>query len=816
MSYANESARIGAQPWQWVEFEVERCGLTYGLSPCAAQLLSGVVEDKCFNSWATCQDRDNFDSSEFWIRFCEPVERLPMNFPFATDGLRFFLPFLARVSHDPVRLDPGKSLGVRAALTFTLQDAPHHDIGIDKYVDDRSYDPMQQGLMIAKLRARFPHFIGRRVRWYQGYLTDNPTLEDFQMREFILETFAGPNSRGQFTVSARDPLKLTSEDRAQAPRRSTGVLAFDIADTGDPGTVEVSTTDTTQYPGAGGYIFINGEGFTYSVASVTGDETVTLYGVTRELPTGYLTDQQSHSAGDRVQLGLYLDGRFVDVLRELLIDYAPNFRAEWIPFPEWEADHDTWLGTSSIRRLIAEPEGVDKIIDEMIEQTMTWGVWWDEYARVVRYRSLHPADIGDVIPELNDDQHLLAGSVNVEAEPKRHINEIQILYGQIDPTGRRDARENYARGFVQVDADSQFPQGLRFAAGGAPGYSRYVFREHSEGVVPTLVEGPLEGAVRCQDEALPCSYLELKALHESGAEPPPELQMSAAEVAELVAQLDELQAFAEAHRDIDAACAAGFVSDRIQTPNMGTHLYRIDWIVDGFDPARPEILLYARADDQLPAGALGQCENGTWNGEPMQLVGTAFIIPPQVIGADHPDTFVGPLDNWHIHYNLCRGNSTGRDTFVPRSECLASGGDFSEALGWMLHAWVDTEHDNQLGVFSMWNPTIAPLLDGGTIRDQREVRGSDFPDGAEQSLIADFLYTGDLTIQPGQPLFFNNVDAVPHTVTAGTPDAPGETFDSGLLNPGSNYSVEFDEPGVYSLFCALHPDMVATITVEGG
>ncbi len=455
MSYANESARIGAQPWQWVEFEVERCGLTYGLSPCAAQLLSGVVEDKCFNSWATCQDRDNFDSSEFWIRFCEPVERLPMNFPFATDGLRFFLPFLARVSHDPVRLDPGKSLGVRAALTFTLQDAPHHDIGIDKYVDDRSYDPMQQGLMIAKLRARFPHFIGRRVRWYQGYLTDNPTLEDFQMREFILETFAGPNSRGQFTVSARDPLKLTSEDRAQAPRRSTGVLAFDIADTGDPGTVEVSTTDTTQYPGAGGYIFINGEGFTYSVASVTGDETVTLYGVTRELPTGYLTDQQSHSAGDRVQLGLYLDGRFVDVLRELLIDYAPNFRAEWIPFPEWEADHDTWLGTSSIRRLIAEPEGVDKIIDEMIEQTMTWGVWWDEYARVVRYRSLHPADIGDVIPELNDDQHLLAGSVNVEAEPKRHINEIQILYGQIDPTGRRDARENYARGFVQVDADSQ-------------------------------------------------------------------------------------------------------------------------------------------------------------------------------------------------------------------------------------------------------------------------------------------------------------------------------------------------------------------------
>jgi plastocyanin len=63
-------------------------------------------------------------------------------------------------------------------------------------------------------------------------------------------------------------------------------------------------------------------------------------------------------------------------------------------------------------------------------------------------------------------------------------------------------------------------------------------------------------------------------------------------------------------------------------------------------------------------------------------------------------------------------------------------------------------------------------------------------------------------------LFFNNVDAVPHTVTAGTPTAPEiDAFDSGLLTPGSNFEVSFDEPGTYSLFCALHPDMVATVEV---
>jgi len=375
-----------------------------------------------------------------------------------------------------------------------------------------------------------------------------------------------------------------------------------------------------------------------------------------------------------------------------------------------------------------------------------------------------------------------------------------------------------AAAFEQAGADIQFPQGITFAAGGAPGYSRYVFREHSEGVVPTLVEGPIDGTVRCQDEELPCSYLELEALNEAvrnnGATIPPELQMTPDELAELVAQLDQLNEFAEAHRDVDSACAEGFVSDRIQTPNMGSHFYKPAWINDGFDPNRPEILLYQRADGQLPGGALGQCENGAWVGEPLELVGTAFVIPPSILGVDHPETFAGPLDNWHIHYNLCRGNAQGRDTFVPKSECTARGGNFSEALGWMLHAWVDPEHDNQLGVFSMWNSSNSPVMDPGSIYDAREVRGSDFPDGAEQSLIADFLFAGPLTVGADQPLFFNNVDAVPHTVTAGTPNAPDtEAFDSGVLTPGSNFAVSFEEAGVYSLFCSLHPDMVATVTV---
>ena len=42
----------------------------------------------------------------------------------------------------------------------------------------------------------------------------------------------------------------------------------------------------------------------------------------------------------------------------------------------------------------------------------------------------------------------------------------------------------------------------------------------------------------------------------------------------------------------------------------------------------------------MPTGPLGQCVDGVWTGDPMQLIGTSFIIPPQIIGNEHPETFV--------------------------------------------------------------------------------------------------------------------------------------------------------------------------------
>ena len=376
------------------------------------------------------------------------------------------------------------------------------------------------------------------------------------------------------------------------------------------------------------------------------------------------------------------------------------------------------------------------------------------------------------------------------------------------------ARIAEAASFTQAEADMLLPDDLDPSAGGAPGYTRYVFRETSGGVVPTLLEGPLGPQTRCQDPELPCSYDDLVALQASGDPIPAALGLTTDQLSSLVSELEQLAAFATRHADVDTACAEGFVSDSIQTPNMGSHFYRSDWLSDGFEPSRPEILIYAPSDGTLATGPLGHCDEDGWNGPDLELVGTAFLLPPAVIGIEHPEAFTGDLDNWHSHFNICRGNASGRDTFVTRAECRDSGGNWHDAIGWMLHAWVAPGHDSQLGVFSMWNPTIAPVADPDAIRGDRAVRGSDFPEGAHQSLIANFAFEQVIEVAVGQNVYFNNSDSVPHTVTAGIEEDPDpDTFDSGLLDPGDNYLLDTSESGTFTFYCALHPDMTATVIV---
>ena len=82
-----------------------------------------------------------------------------------------------------------------------------------------------------------------------------------------------------------------------------------------------------------------------------------------------------------------------------------------------------------------------------------------------------------------------------------------------------------------------------------------------------------------------------------------------------------------------------------------------------------------------------------------------------------------------------------------------------------------------------------------------------------------------ITVKPGDTVVWKNVSDMVHTVTdipaqaitAGDAALPpnAKEFDSGLIQPGKDYSHAFTVPGTYKYFCVPHETvgMVGTVVV---
>jgi plastocyanin len=351
---------------------------------------------------------------------------------------------------------------------------------------------------------------------------------------------------------------------------------------------------------------------------------------------------------------------------------------------------------------------------------------------------------------------------------------------------------------------------------GAYGFSRYYYTEVDGEITPLLLEGPSGKQVRCQEDALPCSYLELKKLHESGAPIPKELEISREELATLVQQLDTVSAALARFKTIHDACAAGYRPNTGQAHNMGIHMglssHHGAEKSEEFDPAVPNTLLFAmKGGELLNRDEQGRCDGDRWVGpDGYRIVGAVFKVPPT---PEHPEGFAGPFDNWHVHFNACGNPLHQNDGSLQgsRSRCEADGGVFVEEAGnWMIHAYVVPEFDNPAGVFAMFNPTIWPLAPA--IDDPL---GPDANEGdAVKAPIVDFSF-GSIEARVNQTVYFQNQDPFAHSVVSGDPGNETGAFDSGPLGQGQAFPVTYDRPGEHRVFCRIHPsEMRATVIVR--
>ncbi|HWU20364.1 MAG TPA: cupredoxin family copper-binding protein [Nocardioides sp.] len=67
-------------------------------------------------------------------------------------------------------------------------------------------------------------------------------------------------------------------------------------------------------------------------------------------------------------------------------------------------------------------------------------------------------------------------------------------------------------------------------------------------------------------------------------------------------------------------------------------------------------------------------------------------------------------------------------------------------------------------------------------------------------------------VKVGQTVTWINMDTAPHTVTVSSGPVK---FSSPNLQKGDTFSYTFTKAGTYSYYCAVHPDMKATVTVMG-
>jgi plastocyanin len=66
-----------------------------------------------------------------------------------------------------------------------------------------------------------------------------------------------------------------------------------------------------------------------------------------------------------------------------------------------------------------------------------------------------------------------------------------------------------------------------------------------------------------------------------------------------------------------------------------------------------------------------------------------------------------------------------------------------------------------------------------------------------------------ITVAAGTTITWTNKDGIAHTVTSND-----NLFNSGSLGSGKSFSFKFANAGSFGYYCAIHPSMTATVTVN--
>ena len=430
---------VGRIPLTLVQIDQDFCNLTYGVAPCNAVNPS----NKCFNTFKTCQVPLVYDRGSLALTFGKAQIDSPKDL--------YVIPSLISVSTSPSTINPTNGnknispLGTRAVANIVFQDAPHSDMLVDKYRTERTYIPLNNGTFWSKWLVRNPYYQNRPIRIYEGYV--GQTLAEMQVRNYLIDSINGPDTTGKVSVTAKDPLKLTDKQKAQAPLVTAGELNADITTTSTSLIIKKGLTG--DYP-ATGTVRIDDEIMTYtgrSETTVSGELLITLTGLTRGTDGSVVAD---HDVDTNVQNCLRYTDKFVwEVVYDLLVNYS-KIPASFINYADWVLEGETWLYSFNVSTLISQPTGVGELLYELMEQVLFY-IWWDERDQLIKLRAIKPYI--QSAPLLTDNSNIIADSVNYSTDPKNRVSQVWVYYNQHNRALKVDDEANYKQVSVYADLE---------------------------------------------------------------------------------------------------------------------------------------------------------------------------------------------------------------------------------------------------------------------------------------------------------------------------------------------------------------------------
>jgi len=514
--FLEQAAEVGNKPVGILEIDVEMCSNVYGDAATTglcravlnAQNFDGIFfADKCYNGFKTCQDKANFAAQVQTLRFIEGLGDIPTNFHGDPSGIPSVIPDSANPT--PATITQGRGIGAAATFGIKLRDHPHDDVGLDPYVDERAYDPLDQGTYWGKMLAR-AHLEHRPMRWRVGYLDTEDDLSTFRTHNYQIEKIAGPDAKGEVVITGRDHLKLAGAGFARN-EPSLCPLPIDVTLASD---IIAASTSFTVSDGAelisNNTVRINDE--LIDIGTVTGDTVII---VSRGVGG---SEQDDHSIDDNVQnCQVYSNTNVVDIVTHLIANFTP-LNASEIPADRWLEQKTTWLTFYNLTRYISEPTAVETLIAEL-SITCLFDLWRDEENNTIELRAISPGASGQLYPRINELEHIIDGSLRIEQKIDEQVTRLLFSYGQENQTDSSD--ENLKRVFVRADLDAE---GVN--ARGIPNtrveQSRWIGKSQLSQVVQTsgrlfaaFNKPPVEGRFRVQAKD---SYLKIGDLFDLDVE----------------------------------------------------------------------------------------------------------------------------------------------------------------------------------------------------------------------------------------------------------------------------------------------------------